>query len=125
MQESGENYLETIYLLHEQMEKVRPVDVARQLGYSKPSVTRAMGLLKEQGFIEIQPGKGIILTKEGNKRAKAQHEKFEACVQFLMMTTDVDLETAKADAAKMKFFISDKTYEGIQNFIKQVEEYNN
>lgn len=124
MQESGENYLETIFLLQRNNGKVRSVDVARELGYSKPSVSRAMGLLKDQGLIEIVSGEGIKLTKTGNQKAKAMVDKHETIAQFLMMTTDIDSETAQKDAARMRYFLSDKTYKGIQNFIKQVEEYN-
>lgn len=124
MQESGENYLETIFLLQRENGKVRSVDVARTLGYSKPSVSRAMGLLKKQGMIEVVSGEGIRLTKEGMRLAKEMVDKHETIAQFLMMTTDVDVETAQEDAAKMRHFINDKTYVGIRNFIKQVEEYN-
>lgn len=124
MQESGENYLETIFLLQRENGKVRSVDVAKALGFSKPSVSRAMGLLKDQGLIEMVQGEGIKLTKEGKKRAGAMVDKHETIAQFLMMTTDVDAATAQEDAARMRYFLSDKTYAGIQNFIKQVEEYN-
>lgn len=124
MYESGETYLETIYLLHKDGAKVRPVDVARALGYSKPSVTRAMGLLIEQGLIEKVKGEGIKLTKSGEKMAKEMVTKHETIAQFLMMTTDVDAETAQADAAKMRYDLSAETYKGIVSFIKQVEEYN-
>lgn len=124
MQESGENYLETIFLLQRENGKVRSVDVARTLGYSKPSVSRAMGLLKKQGMIEMVSGEGIRLTKEGMQNAKNMVDKHETITQFLMMTTDVDAETAQEDAARMRYFINDKTYAGIRNFIKQVEEYN-
>ena len=124
MQESGENYLETIFLLQRENGKVRSVDVAKALGFSKPSVSRAMGLLKDQGLIEMVQGEGIKLTKEGSKRAGAMVDKHETIAQFLMMTTDVDAVTAQEDAARMRYFLSDKTYAGIQNVIKQVEEYN-
>jgi Mn-dependent DtxR family transcriptional regulator len=60
----------------------------------------------------------------GNKQAKAMVDKHETIAQFLMMTTDIDFETAKEDAAKMRYSLSDKIYTGIQNFIRQVEEYN-
>lgn len=125
MQESGENYLETIFLLQRENGKVRSVDVARTLGYSKPSVSRAVGLLKQRGMVDTVSGEGIRLTKKGMKLAKEMVDKHETIAQFLMMTTDVDSQTAQEDASKMHHFISDKTYAGIQNFIRQVEEYNN
>lgn len=123
MQESGEKYLETIYLLQRTLQKVRSVDVANELGYSKPSVSRAIGLLRDQNFVEIVSGEGIVLTKTGKKQAEAIVDKQETITQFLQMTTDVDIATAQKEAEKMRHFISDKTYDGIRNFIKQVEAY--
>ncbi len=124
MLKSGENYLETIYRLSLTNERVRSVDVAAVLGYSKPSVSRAIGLLKEQGLIDMPSGKSIVLTKEGLKQAKKLAEKQDNIQKFLMYTTDVDAEIAKQDAANIRYEISDKTYQGILSFIKQVEEYN-
>lgn len=124
MLKSGENYLETIYRLSLTNERVRSVDVAAVFGYSKPSVSRAIGLLKEQGLIDMPSGKSIVLTKEGLKQAKKLAEKQDNIQKFLMYTTDVDAEIAKQDAANIRYEISDKTYQGILSFIKQVEEYN-
>lgn len=124
MLKSGENYLETIYRLSQTQDRVRSVDVAAVFGYSKPSVSRAIGLLKEQGLIDMPSGKSIVLTKEGLKEAKKLAEKQDAIEKFLMFTTDVDEATAKEDANKIRYEISDKTFKGILAFIKQVEEYN-
>lgn len=124
MLKSGENYLEAIYRLSLTNERVRSVDVAAVFGYSKPSVSRAIGLLKEQGLIDMPSGKSIVLTKEGLKQAKKLAEKQDNIQKFLMYTTDVDAEIAKQDAANIRYEISDKTYQGILSFIKQVEEYN-
>lgn len=124
MQESGQNYLETIYLLQRENGSVRSVDVARALSFSKPSVSRAMGKLKAEGLLEDIPGTKLVLTKEGNKLAKSLVDRQETITQFLMMTADVDLETAEEDAKKMMHFLSDKTLKGIKSFIRQVEELN-
>jgi len=124
MQESGQNYLETIYLLQRENGQVRSIDVARALSFSKPSVSRAMGKLKEAGYLEIQEGGKLVLTKEGNKLAKNLVDRQETITQFLMMTADVDMEVAEEDAKKMMHFLSDKTFKGIKSFIKQVEELN-
>ena len=124
MQESGQNYLETIYLLQRENGQVRSIDVAKALSFSKPSVSRAMGKLKEAGYLEIQDGGKLVLTKEGNKLAKNLVDRQETITQFLMMTADVDVETAEEDAKKMMHFLSDKTFKGIKSFIKQVEELN-
>ncbi len=124
MQESRENYLETIYMLGKEKTAVHAIDVARTLGFSKPSVSRAMGLLKEDGYIEITSGSEIVLTKNGKKLAEAIAKKHEILTRFLMMTADVPEEIAEQDACHMEHFIQDETLAGIQNFMKQVEEYN-
>lgn len=124
MLKSGENYLETIYRLSMTKDRVRSVDIAAEFGYSKPSVSRAIGLLKEQGLIDMPQGKSIVLTKEGLKQAKKLADKQSAIEKFLMYTTDVDEATAKADATKIRYELSDKTLKGIAAFVKQVEEYN-
>lgn len=124
MKESAENYLETILLLQKDKGTVRSIDVARALGYSKPSVSRAIGILKEEGMLEVGDGGALILTKEGSKKAKAVLERHEAITQFLMMTTEVSQEIAEQDACKMEHFINEKTFKGIKKFIKEVEEYN-
>ena len=124
LQESGEMYLETIYILSKKSSAVRSLDVAEYMGFSKPSVSRAMGKLKAEGYLEVGEKGELVLTKEGNKIAKDLVEKQETLTQFLMMTADVDQETAEDDARKMMHFISKKSFQGIRNFIKQVEELN-
>ncbi|MBD5105930.1 MAG: metal-dependent transcriptional regulator [Lachnospiraceae bacterium] len=124
MKESAENYLETILLLQKDKGTVRSIDVARALGYSKPSVSRAIGILREEGMLEVGDGGALILTKEGSKKAKAVLERHEVITQFLMMTTEVSQEIAEQDACKMEHFINEKTFKGIKKFIKEVEEYN-
>ena len=124
MQQSGQTYLETIYLLKRENGHVKSIDVAKAPGFSKPSVSRAMGKLKAEGYLEVGEKGELVLTKEGNKIAKDLVEKQETLTQFLMMTADVDQETAEDDARKMMHFISKKSFQGIRNFIKQVEELN-
>lgn len=124
MQQSGQTYLETIYLLKRENGHVKSIDVAKALGFSKPSVSRAMGKLKAEGYLEVGEKGELVFTKEGNKIAKDLVEKQETLTQFLMMTADVDQETAEDDARKMMHFISKKSFQGIRNFIKQVEELN-
>ena len=122
--ESAEDYLEKILMLREQKGSVRSIDIAVAMGFSKPSVSRAMGKLKAEGYLEVGEKGELVLTKEGNKIAKDLVEKQETLTQFLMMTADVDQETAEDDARKMMHFISKKSFQGIRNFIKQVEELN-
>ncbi|MBD5466201.1 MAG: metal-dependent transcriptional regulator [Lachnospiraceae bacterium] len=124
MKESAENYLETILLLQRDKGTVRAIDVARALGYSKPSVSRAMGILRNEGMLEVEDNGALVLTKEGSKKAKALLDRHETITRFLMMTTDVDQEIAEQDACKMEHFLNEKTFKGIKKFIKEVEEYN-
>lgn len=123
MQESGENYLETIYILQQEGKAVHSVDVAKTLGFSRPSVSRAMGLLKEAQYIKVAKNGEISLTKTGLKRAEELFHKKEALIRFLMMTADISEETAEKDACKMEHFIQEETFQGILNFMKQVDEY--
>ena len=106
MQQSGQTYLETIYLLKRENGHVKSIDVAKALGFSKPSVSRAMGKLKAEGYLEVGEKGELVLTKEGNKIAKDLVEKQETLTQFLMMTADVDQETAEDDARKMMHFMA-------------------
>lgn len=123
MNESAENYLETILMLQQERINVRAIDVANSLGFSKPSVSRGIHLLEENGLLEIKKGV-LLLTKEGMKKAKAVLERHETITRFLMMTTCAEKEFAEEDACRMEHFLSDQVYKGIVNFIKQVEEYN-
>lgn len=122
MLESRENYLYTIYSLREENQTVHSVDVARKLGFSKPSVSRAIGILKEQGLIETEKGGAIILTAAGNRTAKEFAGKVSTIQRFLMITADVDDQTAKTDAVHMAHDIQKKTYQGIIRFVKMVEQ---
>ena len=123
IQESGEMYLESILYLNLKNGYARAIDVAEHMGYSKPSVSRAMGKLKDAGLIEMDENNKIVFTKKGKKEAEAILEKHETVMQFLMMTTDVSEEVAREDAAKISYAMGDEVYAGVIGFIKQVEEY--
>ena len=123
MKESAQNYLETILLLEKSNGVVRSIDVAKTLGVTKPSVSRAMGKLKDAGLIEMDENNKIVFTKKGKKEAEAILEKHETVMQFLMMTTDVSEEVAREDAAKISHVMGEEVYAGVIGFIKQVEEY--
>lgn len=124
MQESGQNYLETIYLLGQNGAKVRSVDVARALGFSKPSVCRAIGKLKDAGYLEDGDSLDLVLTKKGKNLASKLVDRQEIIAQFLMMTTGVSAEVATTDAKKMMHFLSDKSFAGMKAFIAEVESMN-
>ena len=83
IKESGEDYLETILILQETKGYVRSIDIAAKLGYSKPSVSRAMGILKENGFITMEPDGQIVLTKQGYLRAREVYDRHLLIARFL------------------------------------------
>lgn len=119
MYESGENYLETILLLKRKNGNVRSIDVARELGFSKPSVSRAVGLLKEDGFIETDKDGRILLTKDGLAMAERIYDRHQVLTEFLMNTAMVSKETAEKDACKIEHILSEETYQGIKKFGKE------
>ncbi len=116
IQESGEMYLETIYVLQKENGYVRSVDVAEHMGYSKPSVSRAMGLLKAAKLIEIAPDGAISLTQAGDAVAEKIYERHTLLSQ-LLISLGVSAEIAAEDACKMEHAISDESFEAIKNHI--------
>ena len=116
LQESGEMYLETILLLTRKCGAVRSVDISEHMGYSKPSVSRAVGLLKNGGYITIDPDGHIHLTPAGMEAAEKIMSRHTVLAQ-LLMHLGVDEETATTDACKMEHVISDITFEAIKNYI--------
>ncbi len=118
MQESGEMYLETIYVLSQKKAAVRSIDVAEEMGYSKPSVSRGLGLLKERGLAETDAAGNIILTKEGKKIAKNIYERHTVLTE-LLMRIGVDEKTATEDACRVEHYISEKTFKAIKKHVKE------
>ena len=117
IQESGEMYLETIHVLLKKNGRVRSVDVSEHMGYSKPSVSRAMGLLKSGGYITVDPDGYISLTAEGLALADKIYQRHTMLTQ-LLVTLGVDAATAAEDACKMEHAISDTSMAAIQKFIE-------
>ena len=118
LQESGEMYLESILILSRTKGAVRSIDISQHLGYSKPSVSRAVGLLKSGGYILVDGDGYITLTDSG----KAVAEKIlsrHAVLTELLVRLGVNRETASADACKMEHIISDETFEAIKNHMMQ------
>ena len=122
MHESGEDYIETIYLLKKRKGLVRSIDVANELGFSRPSVSRAVGILKESGLITMEEDGELNLTDEGVRVAKKVYEKHTTLTTFLMMTAGVDAETAETDACRIEHIISPETFKGIKRYIKEHKE---
>ena len=117
IQESGEMYLETIYVLRKTKSSVRSVDVAEHMGYSKPSISRAMGLLKSGGFIEIAPDGAITLTKSGVDVAEKIYERHTLLTRLLVQL-GVSPETAAEDACKLEHAISDESFQAIKRHVE-------
>lgn len=113
MQESREMYLETIYVLSLQSSSVRSIDVAEHLGYSKPSVCRAVGLLKKDGLLLMDAMGFLTLTEAGEEKAKNIYERHTVLSQ-LFMNLGVDEETATEDACRIEHYISDRTFAAIK-----------
>ena len=114
LKESGEMYLETIYVLNKKSDSVRSIDVCEYMGYSKPSVSRAVGLLKNNGFINVSKEGYLTLTKSGEETAKKLFERHTIISKFLM-SLGVDEETATEDACRIEHVISDESFEAIKN----------
>ncbi|MBE6731426.1 MAG: metal-dependent transcriptional regulator [Ruminococcaceae bacterium] len=114
LQESGEMYLESIYVLTRKNPHVRSIDVCEYMGYSKPSISRAMGLLKKGGYITIDKDGFISLTDIGLEIGVKIYER-HTILSNLLICLGVDEETAKADACKLEHAISDKSFEAIKN----------
>ncbi len=120
MYESGENYLETILILKEKQGLVRSIDIARALNFSKPSVSRAMGILREDGYIVMEPGGEIELTEKGRTKADGIYERHRLLTEFLQKVSGVDAGLAEEDACKMEHIISDETFQGIKRFMRDM-----
>ena len=116
--ESGEMYLEAIYVLREKNGFVRSIDVSEYLGYSKPSVSRAMGILRSGEYITIDTDGGITLTEKGKDIARKIFERHTLLTKMLMHI-GVSEETAAADACKLEHAISDESMAAICKFIEK------
>lgn len=118
LQESGEMYLEAILMLTREKGAVRSLDVAEYMGFSKPSVSRAVGLLKNGGFITVDKDGHLLLTEIGQEVAE------KICDRHTLLTTlliqlGVSEETAANDACKIEHAISDESFEAIKNHVKK------
>ena len=118
IQESGEMYLETILRLSQKSGHVRAIDVGEEMGYSKPSVSRAMSLLKQGEYIVIDKDGAITLTNAGREIAEKIYARHTLITNFLI-SIGVDAETAAEDACKMEHGISDASFEAIQKLVEK------
>lgn len=114
LQESGEMYLETILILSLENSFVRAIDVGEYMGFSKPSVSRALSLLRSGGYVEINEQGGLILTESGKKVAERIYERHMLISDFLV-SLGVNRETAVADACKIEHDISEESFTALKN----------
>ncbi|MCR5023863.1 MAG: metal-dependent transcriptional regulator [Lachnospiraceae bacterium] len=119
LQESGEMYLETIYVLSLKSSAVRGIDIGEYMGYSKPSVSRALGVLKDEGLVKKDSDGYIKLTEAGKILAKRIYERHTVLTRALI-SLGVDEKTAAEDACRIEHYISDTTFDAVK---KHVEEH--
>lgn len=119
IQESGENYLETILILLQRNGYARSIDVANELGFSKASVSRAMGILKEAGYLVMQQNGNLMLTESGYKRAGAVYERHNLIAKFLELTLGVDSGIATQDSCRIEHIISEESFSRIKSFVEK------
>ena len=118
LQESAEMYLETIYLLSRQSSSVRSIDVAEHMGYSKPSVSRAVGLLKQGGYLVVDEDGFLSLTVSGKSVAEKIFERHTVLSRFFTRLGVSDA-VAGEDACKIEHIISDETFAAIKNYLNK------
>lgn len=109
--ESGEDYLETILILEKKNGTVRSVDIAIEMGFSKPSVSRAMGILKKSGYIIVDEKGHILLTEDGRQLAERIYGRHQTISRFFIEVLGVSEEIAIKDACRIEHDLSDETYE--------------
>lgn len=115
LQESGEMYLETILILSKKNSSVRAIDIGEYMGYSKPSVSRAIGLLKDGGYVASDNNGFLTLTESGREIAEKNYERHTLLTDFFI-SIGVDKDIAAEDACKIEHDISDETFVAIKNY---------
>ena len=115
LHESGQMYLEAIYVLLQKNEKIRAIDVGAYLGYTKPSVSRAVGLLKNGEYISVDPDGYITMTATGKRIAEQLYER-HTVLSNMLVALGVDEETATEDACRIEHVISDKSFAAVKEY---------
>lgn len=122
MRESRETYLETILILEQEKGYVRSIDVAKHLNYSKPSISRAMSLLRRDGLLVMKSDGQLVLTETGRKRAKEIYERHCMLTEFLQITLGMEEKAAAEDACRMEHVISQEAFLRVKDFIKRQDK---
>ena len=117
IQESGEMYLETILILSEKLKNVRSIDISEEMNYSKPSVSRAMGILKKDGYIVVDGSGYITLTGSGRELAERIYQRHRILSRILM-DLGVDEKTATDDACRIEHVISEESMDAIKAHLR-------
>ena len=120
LQESGQMYLETILLLSKSEKNVRSIDIVEHMGYSKPSVSRAVGLLRQGGYLVVEENGHLVLTEEGRRAAEKTYERHRILTK-VFVSLGVPEEIASEDACKIEHVISDESFEAIKSFAAKTE----
>lgn len=120
LKESGEMYLESIYVLSKTKDVVRSIDIAEHMNYSKPSVSRAVSMLKNEGYINIDKDGHITLTDAGLSQADKIYDRHKVLSEALMLL-GVDKKNAEEDACKMEHIISDESFYALKNHLNKMK----
>lgn len=119
LRKSGEDYLEAILVIGKRKPQVRSIDVANELGFSKPSVSRAMSLLKDGGFITVDKDGSLLLTDIGREKAEDVYSRHCLLTEFFRDILGVSEESSAEDACEVEHVISAETYERLTDFVKK------
>ena len=119
LQESGEMYLETILILTKKSSRVRSIDVCEYMGFSKPSVSRAIGILKSGGYVSVDKDGYLSLTETGAEVARKMYDRHRLLTDFLV-SLGVSEDTASADACKIEHHISDESFDAIKRYLDKI-----
>ncbi len=123
IQQSGEDYLETILILHQKSGYVRSVDIANELGYTKPSISRAMSILRENGYITMDDKNGQIrLTDKGKEKAERVYERHCLIARYFTDILGVTREVATDDACRIEHIISEESFERMKALIQSLDQ---
>jgi DtxR family Mn-dependent transcriptional regulator len=117
--ESKEMYLETIYLLERESQHAHTAEIAKILGVSKPSVTKAMGLLKDQGLIEQERYGPVVLTQQGRKVSEKIYENHRLITQFIVSSLGLSPEQAEENACKIEHVISEQMLNAMKKYVNK------
>lgn len=115
--ESAEMYLESVYVLSQKNDVVRKIDVSKQMGFAKPSVTRGISLLEKQALVTVDENGNIVLTKKGLQQAQRVYERHTVLTNTFIKL-GVNEKTAVEDACRVEHYISDETFDAIKKYLQ-------